>query len=127
MVEAKSSNPIHQIDREKRMEEKVIMIEKSNSSHPINQESDCEKRMEEKVIMIENSNSSHPINQESDCEKRMEEKVIMIEKSNSSRPMNQKRYRSDEDSNNYSIRPCFEDGWYHHFYHMGLYNWKSRQ
>jgi hypothetical protein len=25
-------------DREKRMEEKVIMIEKSNSSHPINQE-----------------------------------------------------------------------------------------
>jgi hypothetical protein len=26
--------------------------------------SDREKRMEEKVIMIENSNSSHPINQE---------------------------------------------------------------
>ncbi|WJX85936.1 hypothetical protein P8452_68312 [Trifolium repens] len=59
--------------------------------------SDREKRMEDKVIMIENSNSSHPINQESDHEKRMEEKVIMIEKPNSSRPMNQKRYRSDED------------------------------
>ncbi|CAJ2664944.1 unnamed protein product [Trifolium pratense] len=40
MVEAKSSNPkssnpINQSNGEKRMEDKVIMIEKPNTSHPI--------------------------------------------------------------------------------------------
>ncbi|XP_045792173.1 uncharacterized protein LOC123886954 [Trifolium pratense] len=48
MVEAKSSNPkssnpINQSNGEKRMEDKVIMIEKPNTSHPIKPKSDKDR------------------------------------------------------------------------------------